>query len=86
MASYDKKMEKSIFYLSPQNSDFVSFNVTFVLNTPKHFVWYLLVPSLANFHFSTFIRDRDRAFGNLMNTWTQMSQNPNLFFSVVFQV
>ena len=28
-----KKLEKSIFYLLPQNSDFARFNVTFVLNS-----------------------------------------------------
>ena len=34
MAIYDlKKLEESIFYLLPQNSDFACFNVTFVLNT-----------------------------------------------------
>ena len=27
-----KKLEKSIFYLLPQNSDFARYNVTFVLN------------------------------------------------------
>ena len=32
MAIYDKKkLEKSIFYLLPKNSDFARFNVTFVL-------------------------------------------------------
>ena len=31
MASYDKKkIEKSFFYLLPQNSDFARFNVTFL--------------------------------------------------------
>ena len=36
MAIYDKKtLEKSIFYLLPQNSDFSRLNVTFVLKMLK---------------------------------------------------
>ena len=40
MAIYDKKLEKSIFYLLPQNSDFARFNVTLVLNGSKEDLFF----------------------------------------------